>query len=88
SFSACPLKIYIDGELVHTHMLDLPANGNARPVGSLTHRLAAQPRQISLTLHRRAELLAQNRYDLAWSDESRPGLALRLRRRLADWLLW
>ena len=56
-------------------------------VDSFTHRLTAPPRQLSLTLHHRGELLAQNRYDLDWFDESSPGLAPRLRRWLADWAL-
>ncbi len=86
AYAGCALQIALDDELVHTHSLDLLAD-SACPINSFTHRLTASPRQLSLTLHHGGELLAQNRYDLAWSDESGPGLFPRLRRRLADWVL-
>jgi beta-mannosidase len=86
SFTGCELQINLDGQLIHAQTLDLPAD-SVRPVGALTHRLTGPPRQLSLTLHQRDELLARNSYDLTWSDESSAGLFSRLRRWLADWVL-
>ena len=86
SFTGCELQINLDGQLVHTQALNLPAD-SARPAGTISHRLVAPPRQINLTLHHHSELLAQNSYDLAWSDESSASFFHRFRRWLADWML-
>jgi beta-mannosidase len=83
AYPGCQLQIDLDGELTYTQSLDLPAD-SAHLIGALTHRLTSPPRQLSLTVHHHSELLAQNSYDLAWSDESSPGLLPRLRRWLAD----
>ncbi len=50
------------------------------------HSLAS-PRCLTLTLHRQGQLIAQNRYDLDWWDESPGRWQLRVRRWLAEWAL-
>jgi beta-mannosidase len=86
SFTGCELQVNLDGLLVHAQTLNLPAD-SAHPAGTISHRLVAPPRQINLTLHYNGQLLAQNSYDLAWSDESSAGFFHRFRRWLADWVL-
>ncbi len=85
-YTGCELQVTLDGQLVHTQSLDLPAD-SARRFGALAHLLNVAPRQISMTLRHQAEILARNSYDLEWWDESPGPLSLRLRRWLADWAL-
>jgi hypothetical protein len=83
AYAGCELQVTLDGRLVHAQSLDLPAD-SACPVGTLTHRLTAPPGQVSLALNYGADTLAQNHYDLDWSDESGSSFYYQLRRWLAD----
>lgn len=86
SFSGCELQINLDGKPVHLQTLELSPD-SARRVGQLSHPLAEPPQALELTLYHQGTLLAQNRYELAWSDQAASPIFYRLRRWLADWVL-
>jgi beta-mannosidase len=86
SFSECELQIRLDGLLIHTQRLSLPAD-SSQQVGRLAHRLTVPPGQISLSLHQGADILARNSYELNWADESNGPVIARLRRWVAGWVL-
>ncbi|MCB9106894.1 MAG: hypothetical protein H6633_22000 [Anaerolineales bacterium] len=81
------LEIRLDDHPIHTQTLDLPPN-SVRQVGALAHSLMASPKLLSLTLHLNPDLRLHNHYNLTWLDLPPGPLALRLRRRLVDWVLW
>jgi hypothetical protein len=85
-YTNCELQIRLDDDLIHTQRLDLPPD-SSRCVGGLACRLTQQPEQISLCLRHEDEILAQNRYDLNWTDRSKSPFTARLRRWIADWVL-
>jgi hypothetical protein len=85
-FKNCELCVKLDEALIHTQSLDLPAD-SAQGVGTLAHALTAIPRQVTLTLRRENEILAQNSYDLEWCDEFSGSFDRRLRQWMADWIL-
>jgi beta-mannosidase len=86
SFKNCELCVKLDETLIHIQSLDLPAD-SVQGVGTLAHALTAIPRQVTLTLRRENEILAQNSYDLEWRDESSGNFGRRLRQWMADWFL-
>jgi beta-mannosidase len=86
SFAGCELQINLDGKPVHLQTLDLWPE-SARRTGQLSHHLAEPPQALELTLYYQDILLAQNRYELAWSDQAASPIFHRLRRWLADWVL-
>jgi beta-mannosidase len=85
-YTNCELQIRLDDDLIHTERLDLPPD-SSRCVGGLACRLTQQPEQISLCLRHEDEILAQNRYDLNWTDRSKSPFTARLRRWIAAWVL-
>ncbi len=85
-FNGCELEVYLDGTLLETHQFDLPSDSSIC-VGRLSHRLEQLPGQITLNLYYNGELIARNRYDLNWADESRQPVLARFKRWVADWVL-
>jgi len=70
--------------VIHTSPVPpVPAHHTAC-VERVTFRLPANPQWLLVALHRGSQILARNRYPLAWHDDSQPSVALRLRRRLAN----
>jgi len=86
SLADCELQIYLDGNLLETHYLDLLSN-SSRCLGCLTHRLTQPPEQIALNLYHNGELITRNYYELNWFDESRQPILARFRRWILDWVL-
>jgi beta-mannosidase len=81
------LRISLDEAVIHTQALSVAANTLGQ-VGVLAHRLPARLRSIRLALHCEGEILAENFYDLDWCDPARGGFWHRLRRWVAEWVLW
>jgi beta-mannosidase len=86
AFAGCELQVRLDGALIHSQRLDLPAD-SVQHVGQVSHCLTHPPGQITLNLYYEAEVLARNTYDLNWADEADYPLSARLCRRVADWVL-
>jgi len=86
AYPGCELQISLDGTPVHTQALDLPPD-SARQVGQLSHPLTRPPQVIKLALCHMNKLLAQNRYELGWSDQAASPTFFRFRRWLAEWAL-
>ncbi|MCB0207964.1 MAG: hypothetical protein KDJ52_01465 [Anaerolineae bacterium] len=81
------LDIYIDDTLIHTQTLDLPPN-SAKHISTLAYPLTHTPQMLHLSLSLSLSLTLHNHYDLTWRDIPPAPLALHLRRRLVDWVLW
>lgn len=82
----CDLAINLDGGMIYQQPVSLGAD-TVSQVGQLSHRLTKAPAQLGLTLYDQDRLLAGNTYDLTWQDLPRSLVHLRLRRRIADWVL-
>lgn len=83
----CTVEARLDGQIVWSQAaMTLPAAG-AQPAGQFSIRLAAAPRELTLTLQQTDVTLAENRYDLAIYLPPNQPRSARLTRWLADRLL-
>jgi beta-mannosidase len=85
-YSACRLRVMLDGQAIHIQTIDLPPD-SARRLGILSHKLQTPPQTLTLTLHQGDNLLCRNLYPLDWTDLSLPHPSRRFRRWVADWVL-
>jgi len=75
--------VALDGEPVFSAETEAPRNEAVCP-GKFSVRLKTVPAQLSITLKDSTRIIARNRYNLRWHDDSGRRWGLWLRRRIAD----
>ncbi len=79
-------RVQLDGVVVFEGEGALPPDSAMR-LGEFSRRLEEKPGRISAELRVGSKIIAQNTYNLDWHDLARGNWWLRLRRRVADWVL-
>ena len=89
SLDDCSLRVTLDGQPVHQAAgFSLPPDSCSRHPAMVFCTLPAEgPWLLRAELHRGDELLAVNEYDLRYHDDRQPGRVMRLRSRIAEWLM-
>ncbi len=78
--------VQMDGQPVFAAPVNLPPD-SVMQLGDFTVDLSSSPTQVTALLTDGERVLARNRYNLRWHDESGRRWRFWLRRRIADWVL-
>lgn len=85
TFTDCQLHVKTNGTRFQVLIIDVPSN-SARSVGHLSPPLLM--RRFELIVLHKGQTIAQNQYDLGWRDVQTIKPWQRLRRWIAEWVMW